>query len=165
MAQPQSDLLICNIDYDMQFSQRIGERNASHGNLQPVFDPRPVQTQYSDMPILDAYSSTSEPIQSAPVFNTERTFFAGNSQAPWSGFATNIDTESSLRSQFFALQTCEQSQFVPASGSDMYVPAKLAPPPGTETWAPVNRNTMGLAMDTFNNSTRTQRLNSNCKCD
>jgi len=150
MAQPHSDLLICNINYDMQFSRRIRERNASHGKLQPVFDPRPVQTQYSDMPILDAYPSASVPIQSAPVFNTERTFFAGNSQAPWSGFATNIDTESSLRSQFFALQSCEQSQFIPASGSDMYMPSALAPPPRKEPWARVNRNTMGLAKGTFN---------------
>lgn len=44
----------------------------------------------------------------------------GTRNAPWSGFASNINVESTLRNQFFALQKCDQSQYVPSSNSDLY---------------------------------------------
>ena len=40
--------------------------------------------------------------------------------SPWSGFASNINLESELRNQVFALQKCSQSVYVPSSNSDLY---------------------------------------------
>jgi hypothetical protein len=47
-------------------------------------------------------------------------FNPGNTQSPWSGFATNINTESELRNQIYALQRCSQATYVPNSNSDLY---------------------------------------------
>ena len=55
-----------------------------------------------------------------PVFNPHTTFNPGNTQSPWSGFASNVNTESELRNQIFALQKCSQSVYVPKSNSDLY---------------------------------------------
>jgi hypothetical protein len=62
-----------------------------------------------------------------PTYNIGTTFNPGNGQAPWSGFAENINDESYLRNQFFALQRgAGQSCYIPSKNSDMYV-SKVMP--------------------------------------
>ena len=74
------------------------------------------------------------------------------------------------RNQFFALQKCEQSDFVPKSTSDLYqtkvdfVPQKQSHPllfekPDLE---PFNPNVQNLGNDLFNNHTRYQLKDSSC---
>ena len=48
------------------------------------------------------------------------TFNPGNATAPWSGYASKVNVESELKNQIFALQHCNQSEFVPKSSSDLY---------------------------------------------
>jgi hypothetical protein len=55
-----------------------------------------------------------------PDFNTHKVFNPGNTQSPWSGFASNINKESELRNQIYALQSCSQAVYVPSSTSDLY---------------------------------------------
>jgi hypothetical protein len=47
-------------------------------------------------------------------------FNPGNTKSPWSGFVTNINLESELRNQVYALQSCSQAVYVPNSKSDLY---------------------------------------------
>jgi hypothetical protein len=54
------------------------------------------------------------------MYNPEYVFNPGNAVAPWSGYATAVNVESTLRNQFFALQKCGQSEYVPSSKSDLY---------------------------------------------
>ena len=49
------------------------------------------------------------------------TFNPGNAKSPWCGFANNVDTESLLRSQVFALQCNSQAVYIPDSTSELYV--------------------------------------------
>ena len=72
------------------------------------------------MSIMDRRASSKIPIIEEPTYDIKTTFNPGNAEAPWSGFATNINEESKLRNQFFALQNCEQANYVPSTTSDMY---------------------------------------------
>jgi hypothetical protein len=97
-----------------------------------------------------------------PQFNPETTFNPGTAQAPWSGFYSNINTESILRNQFFALQNCEQAEYVPSSKSDLFnvhVPENYVEQPYPDLFirqqfCPHNPNEHNLANKFFNNSTR-----------
>jgi hypothetical protein len=123
---------------------------------------RPVLTKYSIMPILDQRATPTVAMGEYPQFNPEVVFNPGNAQAPWSGFSSNVNTESILRNQVFALQSCEQAEFVPSSKSDLYnvhVPENYVRQPypdlfNRQEFCPHNPNEHNLANKFFNNSTR-----------
>ena len=60
-------------------------------------------TKYSYFPIVDPRRKLNTPLQQMPVFNPHTTFNPGNTQSPWSGFASNINIESELRNQILEL--------------------------------------------------------------
>lgn len=158
---------VCNIERNLELDNRIYERNIPSSPLQPSFSIRPVPTKYELLGIFDRRAPASVPMQRFPVYSVSSTFNPGTAQAPWSGFASHINTESELRNQFFALQNCEQSQFIPSSTSDMYqqgaAPASSNNLPNPfvhlqrqETFAPFNPNTCDLGKGMFMNHTRQQ---------
>jgi hypothetical protein len=110
----------CVSDIHRQTNNRIYDRNLPSQMLQPYLNARPVMTKYSHLPIVDPRKPISVPLIQTPVYNVHKTFNPGNSQGPWSGFASNINTESELRNQIYALQKCSQSVYVPQSTSDLY---------------------------------------------
>ena len=55
-----------------------------------------------------------------PTFNPSTAFNPGNDEGPYSGYATNINVESELKNQIYALQKCSQAVYVPSSNSDLY---------------------------------------------
>ena len=99
---------------DVELSNRIAARNMPSRPLQPQFSMRPVSTKYALLPIIDRRAPASVPIHKEPTYSVENVFNPGDAQAPWSGFATNVNDESSLRGMFFALQNCEQKEYVPS---------------------------------------------------
>jgi len=101
-------------------NSRIYERNIPSQPLQPYIDVRSVSTKYSYLPIVDPRKNISVPLIRLPDYSPHNVFNPGNTQSPWSGFATNINRESELRNQIFALQKCSQSVYIPSSNSDMY---------------------------------------------
>jgi hypothetical protein len=104
-----------------QLNERISYRNIPSSQLQPQFDLRPLSTKYAMMPIVDRRENHAEPIRSVPIYDSETTFNPGSAQAPWSGFASNINKESILRNQFFALQKgAGQSCYIPSLNSELY---------------------------------------------
>jgi hypothetical protein len=110
----------CVSDIHKQTNQRIYSRNIPSQMLQPYIDVRPVMTKYSYFPIVDPRKNISTPLQQMPTYNVHEVFNPGNTQSPFSGFATNINVESELRNQIYALQKCSQAVFVPSSNSDLY---------------------------------------------
>jgi len=88
--------------------------------LQPYLDVRPVMTKYSYFTIVDPRKQLSVPLEQMPTYNVNKVFNPGNTTSPWSGFASNINKESELRNQIYALQKCSQSVYVPSSNSDLY---------------------------------------------
>jgi hypothetical protein len=77
-------------------------------------------TKYSYLPIVDPRKNINVPLNVQPTFNPHQIFNPGNTQSPWSGFASNINLESELRNQIYALQKCSQAVYVPSSKSDLY---------------------------------------------
>ena len=99
---------------------RIYDRNIPSQMLQPYIDVRPVMTKYSYFPIVDPRKSINVPLVQMPTYNVDKVFNPGNATAPWSGFSSNVNVESELRNQIYALQKCSQSVYVPKSSSDLY---------------------------------------------
>lgn len=99
---------------------RTYRRNIPSSPLQPYLDARPVQTKYSIMPIVDPRRSVETPLIQQATFDINTVFNPGNDTAPWSGYASNINNESELRNQIFALQSCSQATYIPSSNSTLY---------------------------------------------
>jgi len=157
-------LYLCQYERQNEINDRISSRNIPSTPLQPFYYQVPVSTKYGYMPILDQSKPTAVPLNNYPVYSPHTTFNPGNNMAPWSGFVNNINVESTLRRQFFALQDCEQSEYVPSSSSDLYnvyVPPNpiKQPYPGLfkkEIFDHCNPNPNNLGNSFFNNNTRNE---------
>jgi hypothetical protein len=169
---------ICNTERTQELSDRMFSRNVPSNILQPQFSMRPVSTKYALMPIIDQRQNASVPLTKIPAYNTNNQFNPGNAQAPWSGYATNINVESELKNQLYALQRAEQSNYVPSSQSDLYnetIQAKNTFDDSTENpnhiisdthtllfkeqhFNNFNPNTCNLGSKLFQNHTRQQRM-------
>ena len=144
-------------------NNRIYDRNIPSQPLQPYLDVRPVMTKYSIMPIVDPRKENSVKLNQLPSYNVHNVFNPGNTESPWSGF--NVNNESILRNQIFALQKCSQSEYVPSSNSDLY---KWSFKPNNnvkqthdllfekEKFSDFNPNPDKLGHELFYNSTRVQ---------
>lgn len=158
---------VCNMERTAELSERMAERNIPSTPLAPQFGMRPVSTKYSTMPIFDQQPTTTVPTIPRPAFNVTQTFNPGTAQAPWSGFATNINDESRLRNQFFAMQRCEQAAYIPGTTSDMYHVTvggrnEVQPFPDLfeeQQFSHMNPNTCNVGYNLFGNCTRQQLMN------
>jgi len=110
----------CVSDIHNQTNQRISDRNLPSQMLQPYLNVRPASTKYSYLPVVEPRKPAGIPLQQMPTYNVHQTFNPGNAMAPWSGFASNVNVESELRNQVYALQKCSQAVYVPSSQSDLY---------------------------------------------
>jgi hypothetical protein len=103
-----------------ELNTRINSRQFSDSPLQPNFDPRSVPTKQSLFPMVNRRKPMNEPVIPYLDYNIIN-FNPGTQRAPPSGFINNIDTETVLRNQTFALQRGgEQGVYVPSSNSDLY---------------------------------------------
>ena len=155
---------ICHSTSQQETNDRLYDRNLPSQMLQPYLNIRPVMTKYSLLPIVDPRVASKVPIQQQPTYNTNKVFNPGNTQSPWSGFASNINVESELRNQIYALQKCSQAVYVPNSTSDLYqynTESKHVVQPFSglfqqEKFPGFNPNPENMGHLTFNNSTRHQ---------
>jgi hypothetical protein len=99
---------------------RTAERNIPSQPLQPYLDARPVMTKYSILPIVDPRKPIETPLIQQATYTPEKIYNPGNDSGPWSGYASNINHESDLRNQIFALQSCTQAAYIPSSKSNLY---------------------------------------------
>jgi len=155
-------------DRTKEINERMYERNIPSQPLQPYLNVRPVMTKYSILPVVDPRTRPNVPMVQLPVYNTNAVFNPGNNGAPWSGYASNVNVESDLKGQIFALQKCSQSVYVPNTSSDLYQygfqpnPAFKKEIPFTDLYTSYeydkfNPNTENLASkDKFFNCTRQQ---------
>jgi len=157
--QSQPQFMLCNVERDTQLSERAAERNRPIGFTGTTFDPRPTPTQYTDFQVINPPDQLSSGV-SHPIYDVGKVFRGGDRMGPWSGFAANVNTESSLRNQFFALQKCEQSNYLPSTESDMYTVGAPPVPPLDEREP---KQPKVKCLPKLNASTRVDRLNSNCK--
>ena len=101
-------------------NNKLFERCVPTNNLEVSYGIRPVQTKYSKFSLGNKNENNYVSVTNTETYNTNKTFFPGTRQAPWSGFVSNIHTESILRNQIFAMQKADQREYVPSSNSDLY---------------------------------------------
>lgn len=101
-------------------NNRIYDRNIPSNKLPPNMNTRPVSTKYSLMPILDIRKDSVTGLHKYETHNTQTSFNPGTSNGPFSGYVANVNNESRLRNQYFAIQNCDKSTYIPSSNSDMY---------------------------------------------
>ncbi len=160
---------ICNVQNDNEMSNDIRKRNIPSSILQPQFGLRPVSTKYSHFPIVDTQISNSVPIYKKP-YNVGLVFNPGDRMAPFSGFVDNVDVESVLRNQVFALQKNDQAVYVPSSKSDLYMKEQFKPSTNNKhpLLTPINNfnknntNKLNLGGNLFYNHTRQDLKNVKC---
>jgi len=99
---------------------RSYQRNIPSQPLQPYLDARPVLTKYSILPVVDPRKPIKTPLIQQATFTPETVYNPGNDSGPWSGYASNINHETELRNQIFALQSCSQAAYIPSSQSSLY---------------------------------------------
>lgn len=156
---------------------RTYERNIPSQTLQPYLDARPVMTKYSILPIVDPRKPVKTPLIQQATYSPEKVFNPGNDFGPWSGYASNVNDESELRNQVFALQSCVQADYIPSSKSSLYesswknsnqpsqpFPALFQKEQFNNVNPNPNANKIGFAL--FNNATRqqTKDLTKETKC-
>lgn len=108
------------LERQMIVNMRTFERIIPSQPLQPYLDVRPASTKYSLLPIVDPRKEINVPLIQQSTYNQETVYNPGNG-APWCGYASNVNNESLLRNQVYALQKCSQSVYIPSSKSSLYV--------------------------------------------
>jgi hypothetical protein len=151
-----------------QNNNRLFARNVPSAPLQPYLDVRPVATKYSHLPIVDPRVPPTTPLTQQPTYRLDTVFAPVSRPAPWSGYSAQVNTESVLRNQVYAIQSCSAAVYVPSSKSDLYetrpfVPSSNVPvqPFPTlfvnEPLAPMDPNPQKLGRRTmFLNNTRAE---------
>jgi hypothetical protein len=155
-----------------ELNRRMEMRNYSDSPLAPNFDPRSVSTRYTKFGVVDKYPESNTTRLNYPVYNQNANFNPGNTRSPVSGYFANVETENSLRNQYFALQHgASQGQYIPNSQSDLYKTTVVSRPSiqpypmlfkeNNFSQAP-HPNVMDstIGNDKFFNHTRTQLRNS-----
>jgi len=152
-----------------KINDRASKRQFPDSPLQPYFTPRATPTRYSHFPIANLRTEPTVPLIPYPEYSIEYNFNPGNApRGPGNGFLNNVDRESVLRNQFFALdKNSDQGVYVPESNSDLYnitlpTTSEVVPQPFPLLFNPLigQIHTRGLTggenigQNSFNNSTR-----------
>jgi hypothetical protein len=114
------NVVLHNFDKQNSINSEIMNRNIPSSGLTMNFSFRPVNTKYTFMPTVAPLVKSVEPIQNYGNYDISSVFFPGTRKMHFCGFASNIDRESTLRNQFFALQKADQKAYIPPSTSDLY---------------------------------------------
>lgn len=103
-----------------EINNTIYQRNIPSENMQVNLSQRSVSTKYAHFPILDSRKESNVLLNYSRPYDSNEMFFPGNSKPHFCGFAQNVDLESTLRNQFFALQKADQAAYIPNSNSNLY---------------------------------------------
>jgi hypothetical protein len=105
------------MDYEDELNKRLETRFTPSAQLQPLFDVRSTATRYTHFKTFDEpkFVDTS----TYTNYSQENVFNPGD-RAPVDYFFKSVDIESTLRSQFMALQKSNQAVYVPDTSSDLY---------------------------------------------
>lgn len=156
------------LERQMITNMRTFERIIPSQPLQPYLNVRPSSTKYSLLPIVDPRKEINVPLIQRPLYNQHSVYNPGDN-APWCGYASNVNDESLLRNQVYALQKSSQSVYIPSSKSSLYVYETINSKPVNQPHQLLfekptfpkkqfqHEKHIGYAM--FNNSTRCQLKN------
>ena len=113
-------------DRTEELNDRLYKRNLADHHLENWFSPRAHSTKYSRFPMTfrdkNEDSNAKPPVLNTqpPTYNVAGEFAPTTRTPPFRGYSENVNIESSLRNQFYALQKSDQAVYVPSSLSDLY---------------------------------------------
>ena len=154
-----------------EINDRMSTRQFPDSALEPNFDLRPVSTKYSHFPIVDRQPGMKEAHPTYTNYRLSGNFNPGTNKAPVSGYFSNVDLETNLRNQNFALQHgAPQGVYVPTSESEIYKVHVISRPepqphpklfnkPSFDNSLHPNLQNSHIGNDQFFNHTRTQLRN------
>ena len=162
---------ICPRDRDNEINQKIYSRNLTNAPLEPNLSTRPQSTKFNHFQVVDKGVNTipnnlnqNKKENIYQKFDISSMFNPGNQKSPWTGFAYNINNESKLRNQIYALEKDSRGAFMPSSNSELFHektfensdlnPTKFESLFKTENFAEFNPNIVNISTKLFNNGTR-----------
>ena len=99
-------------------NDRIYSRNIPSEDLEPSLSTRPINTKYVYLKNIPQNVNVTLDNEYQP-YNVNKIFNPGNTTGPWSGFSSNIDTETILRDQSHN-NTCSLRYVPDYNTSDLY---------------------------------------------
>jgi hypothetical protein len=141
----------------------IAKRNIPSSNLDTAYITRPTSTRKIIMPIIDCRKTSSVEKNIFSIYHPSKKFNPGQS-APYSGYASHIDHESTLFNRFAPLQKGGKHTYVPNSKSELYKEHNYSNGQSIqfkelnkkEIFNPFDPNKCNLANNMFQNHTRQQ---------
>jgi len=114
----------CNLCTDRlvnEINDRILARTMATGNIEVLISPRPQPTLYT-RPLHNSIPPGPACKPRILTYNSDpkKYFLPCTKGGTWSQYNQNINTESILRNQVYALQNAPQATYVPNSTSDLY---------------------------------------------
>jgi hypothetical protein len=151
-----------------ELNDRAIERIKADVPLHQNIDVRAVPTKYARFPVIDRITMPKVGLTQPSDYSVS-SFAPTQSRGPVDGFLSQVNTESELRNQYFAIQSAPQAAFIPDSKSDLYNVTLAAPSreesqpyPGLfdkyqmNVLAPVRNADSKVGSLRFMNNTRTQ---------
>ena len=155
-------------------NERTMKRRYPSAPLRPYYQTRSVPTRQTKLMTTDPAVSNNVPLNEYDLFSPEKIFNPSDTNAPFELFQRNVDVESNLRNQLYALQSCPQADYVPSSKSDLFSLQSFALPEHTDKqphtfinqvqdFAMKNPNVGNICRSMFNNCSRQELKNINTK--
>jgi hypothetical protein len=152
-----------DVDTRNFINRPISQRIIPSSNMETAYINHPASTRKVLMPVIDCRKESSVEKMNYSTYHPSKTFHPGQT-APYNGYATHIDHESTLFNRFAPLQRGGQHLFVPSSRSELYnehrysngQPIQFKELNKQELFNPFNPNKCNLANNLFQNHTRQQ---------
>ena len=145
-------------------NSKILNRNIPFIHMDVLYPMIPHSTKFEKFPTAPKDIFVETPITNKANYMYSAGEHPGANRGPVQGFMQNVDFESGLRNQYFSLQKCDQSLYVPTSNSDLYKPTIVQEEMYSETHPLLfktehfkNTNKAKESKQIFNNGTRFQR--------
>lgn len=162
-----NEVFYCQQERTEALNRRLYNRNIPSAALEPQFPMRHGQhTRHTLLSVVDERRPATVPLKRYPTYHPTKVFNPGTARrAPWCGLVTEINKESTLRNQFFALQKCNQSKYIPGFQSELYNSSVPYSDDGlqefpnlfvSEAFPPFNPNTFDIGHQPLQNCTRNQ---------
>jgi hypothetical protein len=106
------------MEYEDELNHRLERRWLPSTSLKPLYESRPTSTKYTCFQSIEQPRQPKEPLMDYQDYSSQ-VFNPGN-RAPVEYYMKSVDVESTLRSQFMALQKSDQAVYIPEVSSELY---------------------------------------------
>jgi hypothetical protein len=106
------------MEYEDELNHRLERRWLPSTSLKPLYDTRPTSTKYTCFKSMEGPKQETVPLMEYQAYSSQ--VFNPGYRAPVEYYMKSVDVESTLRSQFMALQKSDQASYIPEVSSELY---------------------------------------------